>query len=264
VAQSTEYTTTSQTTSTYSVTVRSSEGCESSAQATITIEPKTTVHLFVAPIRDSIIVDDTVRIQIFAQADRAISSQQIEFDIQTESDVMDIPTSVHSGAWQTLHINTPVTLGTAPTQVYEFTGKALVTQTRQATVSIQNLNTQLNPECRIQTSKGTTFITGTVCANNILKIQLTGTALLLTPNPSNGEVTITSDYDIEEMYLINALGQVVQTTPKSLPESGGEKSIRSGAMPRVEHKVQIEANGLYFIRAKVNGEWITRSVVVQR
>ncbi|MBL7976240.1 MAG: T9SS type A sorting domain-containing protein, partial [Candidatus Kapabacteria bacterium] len=154
-------------------------------------------------------------------------------------------------------------------------GKALVTQTRQATVSIQSLSTQLNPECRIQTSKETTFITGTVCANNILKIQLTGTALLLTPNPSNGEVTISSDYDIEEMQIVNALGQVV-TSPTSSPkertsessslsplERAGVRS-RSDAMPRVEHKVQIEANGLYFIRVKVNGEWITRSVVVQK
>ncbi|MBX7156458.1 MAG: T9SS type A sorting domain-containing protein, partial [Bacteriodetes bacterium] len=275
VAQSTEYTTTPQTTSTYSVTVRSSEGCESSAQATITIEPKTTVHLFVAPIRDSIQIGDTVRVQVFAQTDRDVQLQQVEYDIQTESDVMDIPTSVHSGQWQQLHVQQAITLTPIPTQVYEFIGKALTTQTRVATISIQNLNTNLNPECRIQTSKETTFITGTACANDILKFKLAGTELLLSPNPSNGEVTITSDDEIEEIQVVNALGQVV-TSPTSSPkertsessslsplERAGVRS-RSDAMPRVEHKVQIEANGLYFIRVKVNGEWITRSVVVQK
>ncbi|MBX7155925.1 MAG: T9SS type A sorting domain-containing protein, partial [Bacteriodetes bacterium] len=275
VAQSTEFSTTPQTTSTYSVTVRSSEGCESSAQATITIEPKTSVHLFVAPIRDSIQIGDTIRVQVFAQSDRDVQLQQLAYDVQTESDVMDIPTSVHSGQWQKVHVQQAVTLTPTPTQVHEFIGKALTTQTRVATISIQNLNTQLNPECRIQTSKETTFITGTACANDILKFKLVGTELLLSPNPSNGEVTITSDDEIEEIQVVNALGQVV-TSPKPSPkertsessfpsplERAGVRS-RSGAMPRVEHKVQIEASGLYFIRAKVNGEWITRSVVVQR
>ncbi|MFN8366716.1 MAG: PKD domain-containing protein [Candidatus Kapaibacterium sp.] len=262
VAQSTEYTTTPQTTSTYSVTVRSEDGCESSAQATITIVPKTTVHLFVAPIRDSIQIGDTIRVQVFAQSDRDVQLQQVEYDIQTETDVMDIPTSVHSGAWQTLHINTPVTLGTAPTQIYEFTGKALVTQTRQATLSIENLSTNLNPECRIQTSKGTTFITGTTCAINILKFRLTGTELLLSPNPSNGEVIITSDYEIEEIQVVNALGQTV-TSPTSSPK---ERTSSPSPSERAGERllVTLEANGLYFIRAKVHGEWITRSVVVQR
>ncbi len=232
-------TVTPQTTTRYSVTVRNNAGCEASTQATVTIEPKTSVHLFVAPIRDSIQIGDTVRVQVFAQADRDVQLQQLAYDVQTESDVMDIPTSVHSGQWQQLHVQQVITLTPTPTQVYEFIGKALTTQTRVATVSIQNLNTHLNPECTIQTSKETTFITGTACANDILKFK-------------------------EEMYLINALGQVVQTTPKSPPGSGGEKSIHSGAMTRVEHKVQIEANGLYFIHAKVNGEWITRNVVVQR
>ncbi|MFN8366718.1 MAG: T9SS type A sorting domain-containing protein [Candidatus Kapaibacterium sp.] len=272
VAQSTEYTTTPQTTSTYSVTVRSSEGCESSAQATITIEPKTTVHLFVAPIRDSIQIGDTIRVQVFAQSDRDVQLQQVEYDIQTETDVMDIPTSVHSGQWQQLHVQQAITLSTTPIQIYEFTGKALVTQTRQATLSIENLSTNLNPECRIQTSKGTTFITGTACAINILKFRLTGTELLLSPNPSTGEVIITSDDEIEEIQVVNALGQTV-TSPTSSPKertsspSPSERSgvrSRSGTMPRVEHKVQIESSGLYFIRVKVNGEWITKSVVVQR
>ncbi|MBX7156450.1 MAG: hypothetical protein K1X91_15955, partial [Bacteriodetes bacterium] len=271
VAQSTEYTTTPQTTSTYSVTVRSSEGCESSAQATITIEPKTTVHLFVAPIRDSIQIGDTIRVQVFAQSDRDVQLQQVEYDIQTETDVMDIPTSVHSGQWQQLHVQQAITLSTTPIQIYEFTGKALVTQTRQATLSIENLSTNLNPECRIQTSKGTTFITGTACAINILKFRLTGTELLLSPNPSTGEVIITSDYEIEELQVINSIGSIIETqytSPKlritDYELRTKDTPARSGAMPRVEHKVQIEANGLYFIRAKVHGEWITRSVVVQR
>ncbi|MBL7974336.1 MAG: hypothetical protein JNJ85_05460, partial [Candidatus Kapabacteria bacterium] len=274
VAQSTEYTSTPQTTSTYSVTVRSSEGCESSALSTITIEPKTSVRLFVAPIRDSINVEDTVRVQIFAQANREVQLQQLAYDLQTETDVLDIPTSVRSGQWQQVHVTQAVTLNATPTQVYEFTGKALVTQTRKATISILKLATDLNPECSIQEAIGRDYATGIVCANPLLNIQISGILLLVSPNPSTGEVTVTSDYDIEEMQIVDALGQMV-TSPTSSPkertsessspsplERAGVRS-RSGAMPRVEHKVQIEANGLYFIRAKVNGVWITRIVVVQ-
>jgi len=265
ISSTSTLTITPHTTSKYVCITRNDAGCTATTQSTITIEPKTSVHVFVAPIRDSINIGDTVRIQVFAQSDRDVQLSNLVYDIETEGDVMDITNSIHTNNKQYVSVNKQVQLTPTPTQVYEFTGIALTTQTRTATVSITNLNTNLNPECRVQTNKGSTFVTGVACANPLMQFKFMGTVLLLSPNPSKGEVTITSDYEIEELRITNALGQLVETQCLASDTKPNQNGIRRDTSARFSHTtVNLETNGMYFIRVKINGEWITRSVIVSR
>lgn len=72
------------------------------------------------------------------------------------------------------------------------------------------------------------------------------------PNPTNGIVNIVSDTDIEELYITDLTGKLLQVLPK----------IEAGRTVQVD--LSQYATGIYLIRYPVGKHWISGKVVLQR
>ncbi len=72
------------------------------------------------------------------------------------------------------------------------------------------------------------------------------------PNPTNGIVNIVSDTDIEELYITDLTGKLLQVLPK----------IEAGRTVQVD--LSQYATGIYLIRYPVGKNWISGKVVLQR
>jgi hypothetical protein len=73
-------------------------------------------------------------------------------------------------------------------------------------------------------------------------------SITIFPNPSNGQIKITSSANIDEIKITDLLGQIIyQTKPN-------EKNL----------SVQIDKTGVYFLQAHIDNRTITRKLVITK
>ncbi|MBL7999045.1 MAG: T9SS type A sorting domain-containing protein, partial [Candidatus Kapabacteria bacterium] len=132
-------------------------------------------------------------------------------------------------------------------------GRSVFSLDMTSTVGIDGIETGLAAECSsagTETTRSQLVITNApVCANPVRGIVI-GELLTIAPNPGGGEFMVRSDFGIDEIEVLNVIGER-EIPPLPLPKES-------------EIVVRIETSGVYVVRARIGGEWVSRQVVVVR
>lgn len=232
----------------YIVEANNTNSCIARDTVTVSVEPKTRIVLSVS---DSVGAETKgdMEIIIYAQANRDVEVQNLRYSLHATGEVFGVEGAKYINGEVVIAQQQKVKLSTSKAEIARIKGVALVSQRRDGMIRITDMSTELDTSCTELSSTVGKLHTEPVCANNLRGVVVGKEVLLLSPNPSTGKVDLQSEYAMEELRVYNSLGEEVQVTAE-----GTESHRRS---------IDLSASGIYFVRVKMFGSWLTRSVVVQ-
>lgn len=232
----------------YNVVATSPEGCTSQHSLRVDVER---FHI-VLSVSDSVDAEANTNMEIvvYAQAEKDIVVKNLSYTLHCTGGIFwSDEANYHNDEASISQTTSSLTIGKVQQEIARIKGMALVSLNRVGTIYVSNIITELDTNCYEITPVQGKLHSTPVCANDQRTIGIGKKLLLLLPNPAHGEVQVQSDYVIEEVEVFNSIGEKLYAT--SVPATTNN------------HRFTVEASGLYLVRAKVQGTWMTRSLIVQ-
>ena len=153
-------------------------------------------------------------------------------------------------------------LSQTKTEIARIKALVLANQAGSGSWRITNVSTNLDTDCTTIETAGGSLQVDPVCVNSLIRLTLSGQVMSIVPNPVSGdEFNVVSDEEIEELRMTNAVGE-------ELTVSEHQHQVHTTSNAQRTHYYTLTtrscSSGLYFIRAKQHGTWLTRCVMVVR